>query len=415
MISYRNRLILSVSAIFVAFAVIAVAMGVMSGNSYKRAILLSRLESYTDMVARADSLQAVLPYLPSDLRMTLISTDGNVLYDSEELGPDMPNHLTRPEIRDCMRKGYGWSIRKSDTAGRKYFYFARLYDGTIVRTAQVFEVDLERFLRTDWLLLLLIFLLLVLSLMLLVYLSGRYEREETERADSETRRLKHEMTGNISHELKTPVSSIQGYLETIVNHPELDEDRRRLFIERSYLQAVRLSEMISDISTITKLEENPGQFRIAPVNIRNVFSEVLDELAADIEKHRITVENTLPPVCVRGNYNLIYSIFRNLVENTLKYAGDGSSIFMDYRPAPGGVHEFDYRDTGRGVDDSQLEKIFGRFYRIDSDRGGASGGSGLGLSIVRNAVNFHRGTVTAYGAAGGGLGFRFTLRDMFRS
>ncbi len=412
--TYRNKLIFTVSAVFVVFALITVNLGLVSEDSYRRAIIKSRLESYADMIAVSDSVPEVTRYLPDDLRVTVITPEGRVVFDSSQPVPEMENHLQRPEIRDCLRKGSGSSIRKSATSSKKYFYYAKSYDNArIVRVAQLFEVNLSKFFRTDWMLIISIFFLLVLALLTLIYLSDRYERREAELSDRETRRLKHEMTGNISHELKTPVSSIQGYLETIVNHPELGEDKRRLFIERSYLQALRLSDMITDISLITKLEEVPDQFKLTPVNLRNVFLEVADEMAGALEAHGITVENGLPPVCVTANYQLVYAIFRNLVENTVKYGGDNCVIYVGGTAADG-TYSLDYHDTGRGVSPDQLERIFERFYRLDSDRSKGAGGSGLGLSIVRNAVLFHRGAIRAYCVEGGGLGFSFTLRDLRR-
>lgn len=412
--TYRNKLIFTISAIFVVFALITVNLGLVSEDGYRRAIIKSRLESYADMIAVSDSVPEVTRYMPDDLRVTVMTAGGRVLFDSSQPAPEMENHLQRPEIRDCLRKGSGNSIRKSATSSRKYFYYAKSYgDGRIVRVAQLFEVNLSKFFRTDWMLIISIFFLLVLALMSLIYLSDRYERKEAELSDRETRRLKHEMTGNISHELKTPVSSIQGYLETIVNHPELDGDKRRLFIERSYLQALRLSDMITDISLITKLEEVPEQFKLTPVNLRTVFIEVTDEMAEALEAHGITAENALPPVCVTANYQLVYAIFRNLVENTIKYAGDGCAIYAGGTAADG-IYSLDYRDTGCGVPPDQLERIFERFYRLDADRGRGAGGSGLGLSIVRNAVLFHKGAIRAYCPDGGGLGFSFTLLDLRR-
>lgn len=412
--TYRNKLIFTISAIFVVFALITVNLGLVSEDGYRRAIIKSRLESYADMIAVSDSVPEVTRYMPDDLRVTVMTAGGRVLFDSSQPAPEMENHLQRPEIRDCLRKGSGSSIRKSATSSRKYFYYAKSYgDGRIVRVAQLFEVNLSKFFQTDWMLIISIFFLLVLALMSLIYLSDRYERKEAELSDRETRRLKHEMTGNISHELKTPVSSIQGYLETIVNHPELDGDKRRLFIERSYLQALRLSDMITDISLITKLEEVPEQFKLTPVNLRTVFIEVTDEMAGALEAHGITAENALPPVCVTANYQLVYAIFRNLVENTVKYAGDGCAIYVGGTAADG-IYSLDYRDTGCGVPPDQLERIFERFYRLDADRSRGAGGSGLGLSIVRNAVLFHKGAIRAYCPDGGGLGFSFTLLDLRR-
>ncbi len=408
--SYRNKLIFAISSIFVVFALGAVCLGLVSEDSYRRAIIKSRLEGYADMIAREGD--NVLEYLPDDLRVTEIDDGGKVIYDSSVPVDTLENHLGRPEIRECIRKGAGSAIRKSDTSDKKYFYFAKYYDGRIIRVAQVFDVELGKFFRADWMLILSILLLLVLALVVLVWLSDRFQRREAELSDRQTRLLKHEMTGNISHELKTPVSSIQGYLETIVNHPELSEEKRRLFIERSYLQALRLSDMITDISLITKLEEVPEQFKLKPVNIRTVMVEVTEEMSDRLAAHGITVENQLPPVCISANYQLVYSIFRNLVENTLKYAGDGCEIDVSGTMTADGECSIDYHDTGRGVEEDKLEKIFDRFYRIDADRAKPVGGSGLGLSIVRNAVRFHKGSISAYRVDGGGLGFRFTLRSI---
>ena len=389
--SYRNRLVLYVAMIFTVFALISLLVGLANGERYKQSIMQSRLSGYAQMLVEADSeASSLVAYFPEDVRVTIIASDGTVTFDSESDWLSMDNHLSRPEIEECLKKGEGSSIRRSDTSGERFFYYAIEDGGRIVRVAQNFDMEFVDFFSTDWMFLLFEFLLLIFSLFILYFLTERYGRKEEERADIETRRLKHEMTGNISHELKTPVSSIQGYLETIVNHPEISEERRRLFIERSYLQSLRLSDMITDISTITKLEE----------------------MGDSIKAHSIQVENKLEPLCVRGNYSLIYSIFRNLIENTMKYAGDGSCVHVSYSVSQDGAHCIDYYDTGRGVAEDELDKIFERFYRLDADRGKPVGGSGLGLSIVRNAVLFHKGGIKAYRVPGGGLGFRFTLKDL---
>lgn len=411
--SYRNRLVLYVAMIFTVFALISLLVGLANGERYKQSIMQSRLSGYAQMLVEADSeASSLVAYFPEDVRVTIIASDGTVTFDSESDWLSMDNHLSRPEIEECLKKGEGSSIRRSDTSGERFFYYAIEDGGRIVRVAQNFDMEFVDFFSTDWMFLLFEFLLLIFSLFILYFLTERYGRKEEERADIETRRLKHEMTGNISHELKTPVSSIQGYLETIVNHPEISEERRRLFIERSYLQSLRLSDMITDISTITKLEEAPEQFKVMPVNLKVVFEEVLEEMGDSIRTHGIQVENKLEPLCVRGNYSLIYSIFRNLIENTMKYAGDGSCVHVSYSASQDGTHCIDYYDTGRGVAEDELDKIFERFYRLDADRGKPVGGSGLGLSIVRNAVLFHKGGIKAYRVPGGGLGFRFTLKDL---
>lgn len=381
-----------------------------SARNWKVEAMRARMEGYADLVSRGDTVLLSSGMLSDGLRITVLSLSGDVLYDSDAAATALENHLMRPEIVRCVESGSGWSVRESDTAHKKYFYFAKRYDDRIVRVAQVFELRLERFFRPDWMLMLVVLLLLALALSAIVILSVGYERRESARNEEERRVLKHEMTGNISHELKTPVSRICGYLETVVNHPELPDERRRTYVERSWVQSVKLSDMIRDISLITKLEEAPEQFRVESVDLKRVADEVIDEMHVSIAEAGMTVYNGLPPVSIRANEGLLYAIFRNLMENAVKYAGHGSTVHIRYASGGRGAHVVEFTDNGQGVPTTDLDRIFERFYRLDTDRN--RDGSGLGLSIVRNAVLFHRGEIKAFQVPGGGLGFRFTLRDL---
>ena len=407
-----TKRVLGTSLIFLVLAALSLTLILFNEDRNKRAILSSKLEGFCDILAESSDPAGALKLLPDDLGVSVLRLDGTVTFDSRTDAQGLENHLQRPEIEACLKKGRGEAIRSSATSNRKYFYFAKAYDGLIIRCAQPFEVELEKFFRLDWMLIISLLLMTVLALVAVIALTSKYARRDREASEGEKKRLKHEMTANISHELKTPVSSIQGYLEAIVNHPEMDSAKKDLFIERSYLQALRLSDMIRDISLITKLEEAPDQFRISAVNIKVVFSEVCEELTDRLAAQDIEVVNGLPPVCIRGSYNLIYSIFRNLVENSTKYAGKGCRAEISYSRSADGTHLFDYRDNGRGVDETMLDRIFERFFRLDADRSKFSEGSGLGLSIIRNAVIFHKGEITAYNVPGGGLGFSFSMKDL---
>lgn len=382
----------------------------LSARNWKVEAMRARLEGYADLVSRGDTLLLSSGMLTDGLRITVLSLSGDVLYDSDAAAAGLENHLLRPEIVRCVDSGSGWSVRESDTAHKKYFYYAKRYDDRIVRVAQAFEIRLERFFRPDWMLMLVVLLMLSLALAAIAVLAGRYERRESAKNEEERRLLKHEMTGNISHELKTPVSRICGYLETVVNHPELPEERRRTYVERSWIQSVKLSDMIRDISLITKLEEAPEQFKVEPVVLKRVADEVIDEMHVSITEAGMTVLNELPPVSIRANEGLLYAIFRNLMENAVKYAGRGCTVRIGYASGGRGAHVVEFTDNGQGVPPQEMDRIFERFYRLDTDRN--RDGSGLGLSIVRNAVLFHHGQITAFQVPGGGLGFRFTLRDL---
>ncbi len=397
--------------ICVAFALSA-SLSVLNDRSYKRNILKSRLEVYCDLVSGAPADSLPTGFLPQGVRVTLMNLDGAVIWDSALSSDSLGNHSGRPEVKDCIKKGEGISIRRSDSSPVTYFYYAKRYPGIIVRSAQVFELEERRYMRADSLLIVSILLIFLLSLIAVMYLYRRYRQREKVIQEQMTRRLKHEMTGNIAHELRTPVSSIRLYLETILGNPSLESGKKELFLQRSYQQTLRLTEMISDISMITKLEEAPEQFKVEPVNLKFCLDEVCEEMSSALEDKGLRVKNNLPPLCIHGSYTLIYAIFRNLIENSIKYATDADSIEVDYSKGAAGEHELDYRDNGRGVNDSELEKIFERFYRIDSDR--SKTGSGLGLSIVRNAVLFHKGSIKAYRVSPTGLGFHFTLKDLKR-
>ena len=225
-----------------------------------------------------------------------------------------------------------------------------------------------------------------------------------------TRLLKQEMTGNIAHELRTPVASIRGYLETVLENP-LDEVQKNHFISRAYHQTIVLSELIQDISLITKMEEAPQSFKMEDVNIHNLLASLQNDLALSLQKKSIDVQWNMPEdLTVTGNQNLLYAIFRNLVDNVIRYAGENIKVRVSNYSEDKDFYYFSFYDTGTGIpDESHLNRLFERFYRINEGRTRDSGGSGLGLSIVKNAVAFHKGNITVKNRKEGGLEFLFKI------
>ena len=231
-------------------------------------------------------------------------------------------------------------------------------------------------------------------------------------AVEKNRQTKQQMTNNIAHELRTPVSSIRGYLETLKMCRDISPERRHIFIDRAYAQVMRLSDLIRDIALITKIEEAPEQLSKEKLNLKAIADEIFEEFRETIEKNGMVVENRLPEdLSIMGNASLIYAIFRNLVENSLKYAGTGVTLHLECYARSDGYCHFTYYDTGKGVSEEHLAKIFERFYRVSEGRTRDAGGSGLGLSIVRNAIAFHNGDVRAVNRRDGGLEFLFSLSE----
>ncbi|WP_129594131.1 sensor histidine kinase [Seramator thermalis] len=226
-----------------------------------------------------------------------------------------------------------------------------------------------------------------------------------------TRLLKQEMTNNIAHELRTPVTSIRGYLETILNLDEDDASRRNIFLERAYAQTIRLSELIQDIGMLTKIEDAPDRFAREEVKMK----ELLEELKSDVEDKLTEKNDTFTVevddrICVTGSRTLLYTIFRNLIENSLNYAGNGVEISVRCYADTDDTLFFEFYDTGPGVEDKHLVRIFERFYRVNEGRTrNTGGGSGLGLAIVKNAILFHHGSIVAKNRPEGGLSFLITL------
>ena len=231
--------------------------------------------------------------------------------------------------------------------------------------------------------------------------------------EEEQARLKRQLTQNIAHELKTPVSSIQGYLETLLNNPNMPAETAHIFLERSYAQSNRLTLLLRDISVLTRMDEAPDLMVKEYVDLSQLVKNILNEVALNIEEKQITVLNRLPEnLKINGNSSLLYSIFRNLMDNAIAYAGIGITVTIECFREDENFYYFSFSDTGVGVAEEHLNRLFERFYRVDKGRSRKLGGTGLGLAIVKNAVLFHGGTIFAKNNVHKGLEFVFTLQKI---
>lgn len=223
--------------------------------------------------------------------------------------------------------------------------------------------------------------------------------------------LKRHLTQNISHELKTPVSSIMGYMESILENPDLDPERQKFFVERSFMQAKRLTALLQDISTLNKIDEGKRLFQKEPCDLAQVINDVLFDVHLQIEQKKcVILRNFNASMPLHGNRSLLYSIFRNLTDNALTYGGEHIVIDISCYREDEQFYYFSFSDNGVGIAEEHLGKVFERFYRVDKGRSRKIGGTGLGLAIVKNAVLLHKGTISAKSVSTGGLSFIFSLR-----
>jgi len=222
--------------------------------------------------------------------------------------------------------------------------------------------------------------------------------------------MKQQLTSNIAHELKTPISSVKGYLETVKNNRDLEPGRIRYFVDKAFMQTERLSLLVSDIALLNKIEESSELYPREPVRVAALIGEVAESLGDALRSKGITLDIKIDDwVVVNANTSLVFSIFRNLLENSVHYGGEGITVFISCYREEGGFYYFSFADNGPGVDEEHLSRFFERFYRVDTGRSRKMGGTGLGLSIVQNAILSFRGEISARTRQGGGLEFLFTL------
>lgn len=464
--SFQRNLLYSIGGVFVLFAICFSIYQYQREKDYKIDILHSRLQMYNyEMVQTLgeDSLTSsrlfhdyVKRHNVEGLRVSIIDKKGRVILDSYNTYLiAMGNHLQRTEIQQALHEGNGYDIKRtSQSTHETYFYSATRFGNVIVRAAVPYSAELTRSLQADNTY---IYFAIALTLLLgiVLYLSTQrisrhigYLREfavkaeegqeldhELERklpddelgdishtiiqlywklrhSEEDKQRIKRQLTQNAAHELKTPAASIHGYLESILDNPDMPADKRQHFLERCYAQSERMNKLLLDMAQLTKLDELPvgtSDSNKKIVDIVPIVRNVLEDTALQMAERRIKAISDLPSrILVHSSLNepesVIYSVFRNLTDNALAYAIGATEIRISY---DNGI--FTFADNGSGVAPEHISHIFERFYRVDKGRSRKLGGTGLGLAIVKNAVTVHGGTITALNTPGGGLTIRFTL------
>jgi two-component system, OmpR family, phosphate regulon sensor histidine kinase PhoR len=224
------------------------------------------------------------------------------------------------------------------------------------------------------------------------------------------RLLKQQLTSNIAHELKTPLASIKGYLETILNNPNIPTEKQHYFMEKAYAQSERLTDLLNDISLLNNIEDAGELFEFKQLQLRPVIRDVVENLRVRMNRKNIICKvEVTPDVAINGNESLLFSVFQNLLENSINYAGENITVTISNYLEDTKYYYFRYSDTGPGIPEEHLPRIFERFYRVDYGRSRETGGTGLGLSIVKNAIMLHKGEISVKNRPEGGLEFLFSL------
>lgn len=419
--SHHKRLFLQLIAFSWAMVLCFVGYQYIREKEYKSEFLNAQLQQYNrHLLATVEEGEPYEEYIAThdkpfeELRISIITLTGAVIYDNIISLDSLDNHRSRPEVADAMVKGSGHNIsRQSTSDGREYFYSATRGERVVVRTAIPYSGTLQDLLEADWsFLVVMISITLVMSVV--AYFTTRKLGKDIERvnryeAEQERNRLKRQLTNNINHELKTPVASIQVCLETLLSGINLSEEKRQELIERCYTNNDRLRRLLNDVSLITRMEDGSALIGKERVVINDIIDEVAKELEMLPEDERLLLHTDFgDEVVIDGNPSLIGSIFRNLTENAIAYS-EGRNIYISLLENNDKLCRIRFEDDGKGVEQKHLSHLFERFYRVDKGRSRQKGGTGLGLAIVKHAVQFHGGTITVTNRPNGGLRFEFTL------
>lgn len=581
--SFKGKIFFFFTLVFLIFTTAILIFSYQREKIYRTRQLENTLDNITEITHRfvfnnklienneshrIDELKEIIPQ--AHIRITLITLRGAVIYDSSVKNYlQMENHLHRPEIVKAIEHSKGSNIRRSDTTREEYYYYAKKFPEYFIRTAVVYDLQIQNFLKAERFFIIFIVFVFILIGIILFFFTSRLadaitklrdfaikagnneliepgitlpenelgiigtqiifiyhklkkakdelsnEREKllnhlnalnegiaffspdkqktlsnrffiqyvniisnfkiesselifhleefkelnefidknSKKPDSiqseslpqlefkiskgeryfkiqsiifpdysfevmitditrlEKRRLmKQQLTSNIAHELKTPLASIKGYLETILENWPIPEEKQKYFLEKAYLQSERLTDLINDVSLLTNIEDAGDLFRFKPTDIKNLVDEVYENFANRInEKNIVFTSEVSEATVIQGNESLLFSIFQNLVENSINYGGPGISINIRVYHEDTNYYYFSYSDTGAGIPEHHLPRIFERFYRVDHGRTREAGGTGLGLAIVKNAVTLHKGEISVRNSYKGGVEFLFSL------
>lgn len=360
-------------------------------------------------------------------RVTQVDRDGEVLYDTMRDESELEDHSQRNEVQEAFERGEGEDVRMSDTLGTEMYYYAILLDdGTVLRVSR----SMDSLMHTAVNVLPVIGALAVLMIVVAYFLAKWQTRkliypiinmdlehpldnvvyeeltpflEAMDRQNKEKEavsNMRKEFSANVSHELKTPLTSISGYAEIMKNGMVRPADIP-VFAERIYKEARRLITLVEDIIKLSKLDEESVELEKEEVNLYEMTREIISRLSPQAAQKNIRMEVTGEPVMCFGIRQILDEMIYNVCENAVKYNNEGGRVSVWAGSTLDGP-KISVSDTGIGIPKEHHERIFERFYRVDKSHSKERGGTGLGLSIVKHGALLHGAKVTVDSVPGRG-------------
>ncbi len=356
-------------------------------------------------------------YGSDQMRITLISPDGQIQYESRADESRMDNHLSRPEIQSALQNGSGEAMRQSSTLGYDTYYYAlRLQNGSILRVSMEIRNMYSIFEKALPMVIVIGFLTLLISIVLSSLLTKQLIKpieamaqhmdtmeentpykelipfvrtiKEQQKKKMETAKMRQEFTANVSHELKTPLTSISGYAEMIETGLAKPEDIP-VFAEKIHSESQRLLELIGDIMKLSELDEGKKDLFFERIDLAQVVQETKARLQLQSQKAQVSIVTEGETAPVNGNLKLLNELAFNLCDNAIRYNHPGGTVTMRTACQEGRVLLV-VSDTGIGIAPDHQDRVFERFYRVDKSRSKETGGTGLGLAIVKHIAIQHQ-------------------------
>ena len=407
--------------------------------------VMDDLEAYGRMFAvemnGEAATQSALHSLEEDIRVTLVHADGTVYYDNFADPNAMDNHADRPEIRQALENGSGSDIRNSSTVDQSAFYYAvRLKNGDVMRLAQEASNIWSVYFRSMPLIMLLAAGMACVSLYLAHLLTARLvqpiermtahlnnvsgvarypelepfmdmiEQQHEEILRSANMRV--EFTANVSHELKTPLTSISGYAELIESGMAQGE-QAKTFAAEIHKSANRLLTLINDIIRLSQMDAPMPDLKFEPVDLAQIAANTFEQLEMSARKADVTLQLDAKPAMVEADRQMMDELLYNLCDNAIRYNVHGGSVKLEVRPIRDKVIVC-VQDTGIGISPENQEHVFERFYRVDKSRSKATGGTGLGLAIVKHIAVKHNAQIELESELGRGTRISVIFERCFK-
>lgn len=436
----RNKIQKSMILVIATTLMIAYAMTTVVVYRQNVGLMEEEIRQESDYICTAISIAGTsyleeMDEVRENTRVTLIAEDGNVLYDSGDTdGSTLENHKDRPEVREALILGEGQDVRRSDTLDQEMFYYAvRIEDGSVLRVAKSMDNVLHTAFEVLPMMGLIAVIMLVFAFMLTKWQVKRLIRPINElklekpleneiyeeitpllnRIDEQNKEkdavanMRKEFSANVSHELKTPLTSISGYAEIMKNGMVRPEDMKK-FSERIYNEASRLITLVEDIIKLSKLDEGEIEIEKEDVDLYELTREICSRLSPQANTRNVHVEVTGESVVYHGIRQVLDEMIYNICENAIKYNKDGGSLSVWVGNTLQGKKVI-VTDTGIGIPEDQQERIFERFYRVDKSHSKETGGTGLGLSIVKHGAMIHNAQIHVESEVGKGTKMEITF------